>query len=186
LTPEQRTNANIILDEFARAGLPTHVTLAAVANALAESNLQAWRIGDTRTDEGGESVGLFQLRRTASNEGAGYDMSIAERQDPRLNTRRIIEEVLRTRAQVVDATNTPAEATWAFTVYVERPENARSKAAERVRDHLGNLFPRWMNTPKRQLPIIAATGTTPHASKPAADSPSPLSLAALGMLLLAL
>lgn len=76
-------NAKIIVEEFLSAGLPLGVALAAVVNADAESGLNHMAMGDN-----GKSVGLFQLHEN----GGGKGMSAADRQNPRLNTRRIISE----------------------------------------------------------------------------------------------
>jgi len=83
LTPAQRAMVDVIGQEFAAAGLGW-LTVAAVANAYAESRLDPLAGGDS-----GESIGLFQLY----SHGAGEGMSIEQRQDPRQNTRRIIEVV---------------------------------------------------------------------------------------------
>lgn len=76
-------DAATILREFQAAGLGTGVGMAAIVNAMKESGLNRYAVGD-----GGKSVGLFQLHEG----GGGKGMSVAQRQDPVLNTRRIIEE----------------------------------------------------------------------------------------------
>jgi hypothetical protein len=80
----QRQSALIIEQEFSTAGLPDEFAAAAIVNAYHESRLKPDAVGD-----GGHSVGLFQLH----DRGGGKGMSVAERTDPVLNTRRIIEEV---------------------------------------------------------------------------------------------
>jgi len=83
LTPDQRAMVDLIAREFAAAGLGW-LAVAAVANAYRESALNPIASGDS-----GESIGLFQLY----SHGAGEGMSVAEREDPAQNTRRIIEIV---------------------------------------------------------------------------------------------
>lgn len=80
----QKRMVTLIGDEFERAG---HGWLqhAAVANAYAESRLDPAAVSGFA---GEDSVGLFQL----NSAGAGVGMSTAQRQDPTLNTRRIIDE----------------------------------------------------------------------------------------------
>lgn len=87
LTEAQLANVRIIADEFTRAGLGRW-QLAAVVNAYAESRLNERARFISPTED---SVGLFQL----NSAGAGAGMSVEDREDPRLNTRRIIEEARR-------------------------------------------------------------------------------------------
>lgn len=83
LTPSRLANARIIAEECRVAGLPPSLILAAIVNAYAESRLDADAMGDN-----GKSVGLFQLHES----GGGRGMTVAQRKDPRLNTRRILSE----------------------------------------------------------------------------------------------
>lgn len=62
--------------------------VAYVAAAMVESNLDPYAIGDN-----GDSVGLFQ----ENENGRGYGLSVAERQNPVENARRAAEEFARTR-----------------------------------------------------------------------------------------
>ena len=84
LSQEQQAMADIITGVFADAGM-RWLADAAIANAYAESLLDTTAIGDA-----GAAVGLFQLN-DARPSAAGYGMSVAERQDPVENTRRIVD-----------------------------------------------------------------------------------------------
>lgn len=110
LDAEQRRNVEVISDEFARAGLADW-TVAAVANAYAESALRA----GARSLPPEDSVGLFQLNAR----GAGSGMSTAQRQDPRQNTKRIIDEA---HARVIASASprTEGDAVDWFATHVER------------------------------------------------------------------
>lgn len=142
LSGDRLANATIILEEFRAAGLPDGLALAAIVNADAESRLNARAIGDK-----GKSVGLFQLHEA----GGGRGMSTAERQDPRLNTRRIIQEYKAARAKTVyldSATDqriaaesidaamargaTVAEVAGLWAAYVERPFAAQAERIARA------------------------------------------------------
>lgn len=85
LSSFQREMANIIEEEFLAAGLPRSIAAAAIVNAKAESGLNPGAVGD-----GGHSIGLFQL----NDWGAGKNMSVEERKDPRVNAKKIIKVVL--------------------------------------------------------------------------------------------
>lgn len=78
----KRENAQIILDEFMVAGLPSGVALAAIVNAEAESGLNPLAAGD-----GGHSIGLFQINDLRGT--VKYDF---DRTEPHANTRWIIKE----------------------------------------------------------------------------------------------
>lgn len=110
LSSAQMTMAGIIEREFASAGLGWLVP-AAVANAYQESRMDPMAAGD-----GGKSIGLFQLHEG----GGGKGMSRAEREDPVLNTRRIIEET-RARPEMRSPNGrTNAQLASDFARYVER------------------------------------------------------------------
>jgi hypothetical protein len=82
----------IIRQEFRSAGYP-YMAGAAIANAAAESNFNASIRSQIRDKHDPskleDSVGLFQL----NSSGAGRGMTTEQRQDPRLNTQRIIQEM---------------------------------------------------------------------------------------------
>lgn len=106
LSASQKDMAAIITDEFARAGL-SWMTVAAIANAYAESRLDPQAIGDS-----GAAVGLFQVHP--------WGGTTAERQDPRHNCRAIlsdhgIDELAQYRGR-----STHAELAYLFATLVER------------------------------------------------------------------
>lgn len=78
----QNANEQIILSMFLAAGYPLAIAQAAVANAAVESALDHLTIGDN-----GKSVGLFQLNA----ERLGRGLTVAQRQDPQINTQRILD-----------------------------------------------------------------------------------------------
>lgn len=110
LDPEQATNKATIESLFSGAGMGWAAP-AAVANAYAESRLRSAAVGD-----GGRSVGLFQLH----DAGAGSGMTVAERQDPRANTLRIIATCKATPAFLASRGGTHADVTRAFAKEIER------------------------------------------------------------------
>ena len=82
--PYGRENiARMIVTAFADAGLGNLQQLAALANAIAESNLDPKATGP---DQG---VGLFQLNRVR---GLGIGHTVAELEDPAINTNIIVAE----------------------------------------------------------------------------------------------
>lgn len=125
----QRANASIIEREMRAAGFPAVVVAAAIINAYAESRLNA----SARSRPPEDSVGLFQLNAR----GAGAGMSVAERQDPVLNTRRIVE-VAKGRAGAgmrrawSAGDRTLGTYTRLWTTDIERPAAAAVRAGERV------------------------------------------------------
>ena len=133
-TQSQRSMMDIIEQEFTSAGYPREAAAAAIVNAIAESALNPAIAGD-----GGKSVGLFQLHER----GGGKGMSVRQRQDPRLNTRRIIEESRRGQGiafqQAVSAGERDiGKLAGIFAYYVERPadqageRDRRAAAARRI------------------------------------------------------
>jgi Lysozyme like domain len=79
-------NAKTIVSAFKSAGYATAHQIAALANAVAESNLNAKAVFNTSSEH---SVGLFQLN-TKSGLGAGH--AEVELQDPAKNTDIIIKK----------------------------------------------------------------------------------------------
>jgi hypothetical protein len=131
LSSAQQGYADLIFREFAAAGYGPAVGAAAVVNAYAESGLNPNAVGD-----GGRSVGLFQLHER----GGGAGMTVEQRKDPVLNTRRIIEEANRAagfRAVAAVSSDIPTLAA-AFSTYVERP--ADKAGAEATRRALAQRF----------------------------------------------
>lgn len=123
LTSQQQRMAFIIADEFRKAGLPANVAAAAIANAWHESRLNPLAAGDN-----GQSIGLFQLY----SKGAGHGMTIEDRKDPIINTKRIIEVVKKRWDKFEPHVGSVIGSTKVFTIYVEIPKNKEQKAEERA------------------------------------------------------
>jgi len=83
-----RQFAGLILKAFADAGYGRDQQIAALANAIGESNLNP----RSHATHGEDSVGLFQLNR---NGGVGTGHSVERLMDPVFNTQRIIAEANR-------------------------------------------------------------------------------------------
>jgi len=158
--PAQRIkNATIIVREFLRAGYPLGIALAAVANAQHESGLSNQAMGDKNASGRAESVGLFQLRWSDNDRGAGVGMSDKQRMNPVLNTKRIIKEVKDYGSKLMNEYDNGATVGRLAVVFgrdIERPANkgvGRDKTAYKI---FGNLA----NQPANQLtkPIGIALG----------------------------
>ena len=131
-TRDQRLgNAKIIVSEFLQAGYSPRMALAGSTNAIAESQL-----ANTATGDGGASVGLFQLHE----KGGGRGLTVEQRQNPVINTQRIISELraayrnswqgYRSLADAEAAGADVGELAGLFAVHVERPAD---RAGEYVR-----------------------------------------------------
>lgn len=157
LTTAQRDMVNVIEREFYAAGYDTRMAAAAVANAWHESGLNPRAAGDV---QGGvpQSIGLFQLY----SKGAGAGMSVADRQDPVKNTRRIIETLNAGGASAVrsawKAGADAAELARLFCIYVERPKDSATKGLQRAAT-ARKMFPSLPST----TPTLAAAGETGYA-----------------------
>lgn len=127
LSAQKREMADLIQREFAAAGFSPGVGMAAVANAYAESGLNPLAASPPPED----SVGLFQLNIV----GVGRGMTREERQDPVLNTRKMVDYAKR-ESRFMGVANDPDatlhDLTRAFTVYLERPANAEAKGEARA------------------------------------------------------
>jgi uncharacterized protein (TIGR02594 family) len=121
--PENRKNAGLILAAFAAAGYGRVQQIAALANAIDESGLDA----NQRTMPE-DSVGLFQLRRF---KGAGGNHSVAELQDPNLNIQ-IIIAVARKIPAFGKATDLH-DAVEQFVRHVEIPADPAGQTAKRFK-----------------------------------------------------
>lgn len=136
LTLSQRRNATIIANAFAKAGLPPIVAAAAIANAYAESKLNAGAVGDS-----GHSIGLFQL----SDWGAGHDLSVDYRLDPQNNVQTILaREVLKgygktLRARAAEGARV-GELAAIFCRDIERPKDIEGESQKRS-DLAETMFP---------------------------------------------
>ena len=135
LTAAQQEMANVILAEFAGAGL-AWCAYAAVANAWAESRLDPDAIGDN-----GHAVGLFQLN-DASPSAAGYGYSLEQRLDPVQNTRRIIAVAKASGLLGYRGRITHAELASRFAELVERCASCYAGGSEYVARarHVTELF----------------------------------------------
>jgi hypothetical protein len=162
LDAEQRANALVVEEEFARAGLPPEVTAAAIANAWAESRLRTF----ARSRPPEDSAGIFQLNAR----GAGADMPRGpeypggdSRFDPTLNARRIVREVRETSfgrrflAQVSHAQGDVGSLAAAFCRYIERPKDPSGDKALSRGELARTMFPRGVGRPApvAMLPIRA-------------------------------
>ena len=130
LSDKQVGVANIIVEEFLKAGFGGMVAAAAVANAFRESSLDPRKESDTK-----RYIGLFQLSPDVIS-------SAEARKDARKNTRGIISEALKAkRFMEVAATETdiPTLAA-AFCRYVERPKDKDGESVIRAQI-AENLYP---------------------------------------------
>jgi hypothetical protein len=94
--PRAIRNAKLIVSKFAAAGLGTAAGLAAVVNAMDESQLDHRAIAhEGPTDPNDRAAGLFQLAPWGTGEcgAAGYGMSLSARRNRRRNVNRIIDVV---------------------------------------------------------------------------------------------
>lgn len=136
-------NATIIVREFLRAGLPFGIALAAVTNAQHESGLSNQAMGDKNASGRAESVGLFQLRWSDNDRGAGVGMSDKQRMNPVKNTRRIIKEVKdygnRGLFQAYDNGASLGELAVIFGRDIERPANKGVGRDNTARKIFGSL-----------------------------------------------
>lgn len=154
LSDEQERMVGVIEREFRAAGFGPAVAAAAVANAYAESRLNPRAASPPPED----SVGLFQLNAR----GAGSGMTTAERMDPVLNTRRILDVARRNSSFMAVVRAQPDDVgalTEAFCVYIERPAMAWVKGAER-RALAAWLFPGELVAavvPSKKAAIISAS-----------------------------
>ena len=122
--PANRQFAGLILKAFAAAGYGRNQQIAALANAIGESNLNP-RAHNTR---GEDSVGLFQLNR---NGGVGTGHSVERLMDPAFNTERIIAEARRF-ADFKKAADLHT-AVDVFVRQVERPRDKPGQVAKRFK-----------------------------------------------------
>lgn len=116
--------AKLIISKFAEAGYGKIQQVAALANAIRESNLNPNAHNQTPPES---SVGLFQLNR---NGGLGTGHEVAALKDPAFNISLIIRE-----AKKFDAFKNAAslfDAVDVFVRKVERPANQTTEVQKRV------------------------------------------------------
>jgi uncharacterized protein (TIGR02594 family) len=118
-----RPNADLILKAFAAAGFGRNQQIAALANAIDESGLDA-----SQRTLPEDSVGLFQLRRF---KGVGGNNSVEALQNPTFNTQLIIAEVKKVPA-FAKAT-TLRDAVDLFVRFVEKPKDKAGQSAKRFK-----------------------------------------------------
>jgi len=142
---ERIKNATIIIREFLRAGYPLGIAMAALVNAQHESGLSNQAMGDENASGRRESVGLFQLRWSDNDRGAGVGMSDAARMNPVKNTRRIIKEVDDYGDKLMNEYKNGASLGRLAVVFgrdIERPANkgvGRDKTAYKMFGNLANM-----------------------------------------------
>lgn len=122
LSPDRKAIAELIVNAFATAGYGKIQQIAALANAIAESNLNP----DAHNAKGEDSVGLFQLNR---NGGVGTGHTVESLKDPAKNTALIIAECNKVAA--FKAATSLQEAVAIFVRKVERPANADGEVIRR-------------------------------------------------------
>jgi len=116
--------AGLIVNQFGEAGFGKFQQAAALANAIAESNL------NPNAHAGGaeDSWGLFQLNR---NGGLGTPYSSAQLIDPSTNIQIIISEVR--KYPLFAAATTISDAVSVFVQKVERPANPSGEIVRRLK-----------------------------------------------------
>jgi hypothetical protein len=119
---QDRAIAQKILDSFAAAGFGVFQQVAALANAIRESNLKP----NAHSPPPEDSVGLFQLNRIA---GLGRGHSIQSLEDPDTNIDIIIQEA--TKFPEFRGASSLDDAVAAFVRRVERPANMGTEIAKR-------------------------------------------------------
>jgi len=119
---QDREVAQKILDAFAGAGYGVIQQVAALANAIRESNLKP----SAHSPPPEESIGLFQLNREG---GLGRGHSIQSLEDPDTNISLIIQETKKF-AEFKNAASLN-EAVAVFVRKVERPANMDAEIAKR-------------------------------------------------------
>src|SRR5262249_39416503 len=122
--PGREEIARMIVNAFADAGFGKLQQASALANAIAESNLNP----KAQSAPPDQCVGLFQLNRSG---GLGSGHSVAELQDPATNIT-IIIEAAKKFADFSEAA-TLEDAVTAFVRKIERPANPTSEIAKRLK-----------------------------------------------------
>jgi hypothetical protein len=143
LSVEQVRVAGIIEEEFRAAGFGGAVAAAAIVNAYRESSLNPKEESETK-----RYIGLFQV-------SPDILPSVADRKNPRKNTRAIIGEALK-RRDFLDFAGEESDIgllAEAFCVMVERPKN-KTFEGELRRSLTGQLYPTsyWENAPEALPP----------------------------------
>lgn len=124
VSPNRKAIAKLIIDEFKAAGFGPIQQATALANAIAESNLDP----DAHNTVGEDSVGLFQLNR---NGGLGSGHSVEKLKNPKTNIGIIIKEAKKFAA--FGAATTLDVAVTVFVRKVERPANPADAILKRLK-----------------------------------------------------
>lgn len=138
--------AQLIRDKFKAAGFNDVQAQAAVANAMAESNLNPNAHNKTGKED---SVGLFQMNR---NGGLGTGYTVEQLKDPNTNIDLAIDAAKKSRS-FMNAT-TVQDAVAAFVNDVERPANKLAEINKRTSIALGE------NTQSLTASATRADGST--------------------------
>jgi len=128
LKPPRLDMAQLILSAFTAAGFGTLQQAAALANAIAESDLDPNARAPKPPTEQEDSVGLFQLNRQGG-EGAGF--SVEQLQDPDFNIARIVKKVQ--KFPEFAAASSLQHAVSIFVGKVEQPKNADLEIPKRLK-----------------------------------------------------
>jgi Lysozyme like domain len=115
-------NAKLIIAAFATAGYEEVQQVAALANAIAESNLKADAVANTAAEH---SVGLFQLNM---NGGVGAGHTEAQLLDPATNTKLIIA-----KAKTIKEFKAAANLHDAVSIFVRKIEQPANQAGEIIK-----------------------------------------------------
>ncbi|MGR9276132.1 phage tail tip lysozyme [Rhizobium leguminosarum] len=119
--------AMLIATKFGEAGYGSLQQITAIANAIAESNLNPKAVGD-----GGHSHGLFQLNQ---NGGVGEHFKDAELQDPERNISIMLDHIAKHEKSADVAFRGTTSLLAAVTIFVrnfEKPANQPAAIAKRV------------------------------------------------------
>jgi hypothetical protein len=121
IPPDKRAIAQLILDAFASAGFGQLQQVAALANAIAESNLDP-------NAQVGDDWGLFLLNRSG---GLGAGHTPEELKDPTFNVNLVVG--LAKRVSSFGSAKSLDEAVSSFVRFISRPANLESQVISRQR-----------------------------------------------------
>ena len=185
LSDEQKGMVDVIRKHFYRAGFDDKMVAAALANAWAESTLDPKRSSEVKRKDGTfePSVGLFQLNSAEPGYGGWREdssepMTVEERQDPDINTLRIIEVVQGPSGKALraayDRGADAEELTRLFTEYIERPQNREAEGQRRAKAYTPAFVNILTGLPEMQISKDGVTethGGQVPAPEPAAAEP---------------
>lgn len=177
LSDEQVRMADLIVEEFLAAGFGYPVAAAAVVNAYRESSFDA-----NKGSETGRYVGLFQL-------SPDILPSVADRKDPRKNTRAIISEAKRAK-KFMRAARESSDISYLageFAYWVERPLDKPGE--KKLRSEMAlRMYPQscWENTADALTPHVPETCDATVVEEGSLLTDPVVQLAALGAVVAAL